>query len=466
MDREGANGINRRDFLKAAGAAGLTVNLFTGSVKGANDRIAMGFIGTGAQGMGNLRNALAARDLVRVTTVCDVYQPALERAVALVKTIDPSGPKATRDFRQVLADRSIDAVCITTPDHWHAIMTVEACKAGKDVYVEKPAFVYLDEGPKMVEAARKYNRVVQGGTMQRSMPTFLKAKEIVDRGILGRITWCKTWATSVANRDGYGNPPDSEPPADLDWDMWLGPARKVPFNENRWGVPKATWPTFRYFWDYAGGAMTDWGVHFVDPIHQFLGEPMPTAISAIGGRTWVKDNLETADTMSATFEYPDFMMTYELRQSSADKPYGLGGGSAIMGTEGMVTVTRQGCWFTPNDASTSRPIAMVLPRTTPAVPPRKGAPLPPGPPSPPSIGKVPKEPSVHWQNFFDCVRSRQKPTSDIENLVKSSAVCILANVSMRAKTRLDFDPKTFKVAQPAASTFTGIDYRAPWKLEV
>ncbi len=470
MDHNESKGtMDRRDFLKAAGAAGMTANLFTRRLHGANDRIALGFIGTGAQGIGNLRNALAAQDQAQVVAVCDVYEPALEKASLAVSARYGSDPKKVRDFREIIADKSIDAICISTPDHWHALMTVEACKAGKDVYVEKPAFVYLDEGPKMVEAARKYNRVVQGGTMQRSMPTFLKAKEIVDSGVLGQITWCKTWACSRAKQEGFGNPADGDPPPGLDWDMWLGPAPKVPFNENRWGVTKATFPTFRYFWDYAGGAMTDWGVHFIDPIHQCLGEPMPNAITALGGKFWVKDNTETADTMTAVFQYPGFMMTYELRQSCATPMFGQGGATGIMGTEGMVVLTRSGCWLNPTKGSQVEPVEFIVGRPEgasrkPAAAGEGGQPSQVQKPAAPAPERRPV--SDHWVNFLDCVRTRQKPVSDIENLVRSSAVCVLGNVSMRAKTRLDFDEKTFAVRQSEARQFTKFNYRAPWKLEV
>jgi predicted dehydrogenase len=463
MKQEGFKStIDRRDFIRAAGAAGLTASLFTRNLRGANDRIALAFIGTGAQGIGNLTNALAARDEAQVVTVCDVYQPALEKAGATVRAEYGSDPKMVKDFREILSDKSVDAVCISTPDHWHALMSVEACKAGKDVYVEKPAFVYLDEGPKMVEAARKYNRVVQGGTMQRSMPTFLKAKEIITSGVLGTITWCKTWSASLSKQEGYGKPADSEPPPGLDWDMWLGPARKVPFNENRWGVTKARFPIFRYFWDYAGGAMTDWGVHYIDPIHQCLGEPMPHAITSLGGRWWVKDNLETADTMTADFEYPNFMMTYELRQSCATPMFSQGGGTAFLGTEGILVVTRSGCWLTPNKGSKVEPVEFTVgrpPATSRGVAGASGG-------AQTSAQPERRRVSDHWKNFLDCVKSRQKPTSDIENLVRSSAVCILGNVSMRAKTRLDFDEKKFAVRQSEPQAFTRYHYRAPWKLEV
>src|SRR5215469_12947734 len=176
------NAIPRRDVLSTAAAA-LTTSLFTGNVRGANDRIAVGFIGLGAMGSSNLGFAMQAPE-VEPAALCDVYQPHLERAVAAAKMKNFS-PKAVRDFREILADKSLDAVCISTPDHWHAYMMIEACKAGKDVYVEKPACVYVEEGALMVQAARKYNRVVQAGTMQRSSGYFLKAAELVKEGAVG-----------------------------------------------------------------------------------------------------------------------------------------------------------------------------------------------------------------------------------------------------------------------------------------
>ena len=212
---------DRRDFLKSAGAAALTTSLFTGKVRGANDKIAAAFIGMGKMGRANLHIAMGQENLVPVA-VCDVFQRNLDWAVRDSK----NQAKPYRDFREVLADKSIDVVCISTPDHWHAYMTVEACKAGKDVYVEKPICVVVDEGVKMVEAARKYKRVVQAGTMQRSALHFKKAVDIVRSGALGQITFVRTWNYGNEPQEGYGNPPDTEPPSTLDWDMWLGPAPK------------------------------------------------------------------------------------------------------------------------------------------------------------------------------------------------------------------------------------------------
>src|SRR6202163_4158457 len=178
---------DRRDFLKSAGAA-LTTSLFTGSLRGANDKINAAFIGMGKMGRSNLSFAMKQENLMPVA-VCDVFQRNLDWAVQGSK----NQAKPYRDFREVLADKSIDVVCISTPDHWHAYMTVEACKAGKDVYVEKPICVVVDEGVKMVEAARKYRRVVQAGTMQRSAVHFQQAAEIVRSGQLGEVAFVRTW---------------------------------------------------------------------------------------------------------------------------------------------------------------------------------------------------------------------------------------------------------------------------------
>ena len=240
---------DRRNFLKAAA---LTTSLFTGNVKGANDRLSVGFIGMGKMGRANLNFAMKQENVV-VPAVCDVFERNLNMAVDYTRAHAPRPARAVKDFREILADKSIDAVCIATPDHWHAYMEVEACKAGKDVYVEKPVSVTIDEGKKMVLAARKYNRVVQAGTMQRSALHFDKAAAMVRDGQLGQITFVRTWNYGHAMPEGYGNPPDSEPPATLDWNTWLGPAPYHAYNANRFGVdPKDKYfSTFRWFFDYA-----------------------------------------------------------------------------------------------------------------------------------------------------------------------------------------------------------------------
>jgi predicted dehydrogenase len=434
---------DRRRFLKVASAAGLTTNLFTGQLRGANDRVAVGYIGLGQMGQGNLKYSMEAG--FQPAALCDVYQPHLEKAEAIARQAGHQ-VKSVKDFREVISDNSIDAICISAPDHWHPYMTVEACKAGKDVYVEKPACVYVEEGQKMIAAARKYNRVVQGGTMQRSGGYFKKAAEVVSSGTLGDVTFVHTWQAGNAKKEGWGNPPDTEPPAGLDWDLWLGPAPKVPYNLNRFGVAPNRWSTFRYFWDYAGGAMTDWGVHLIDPVHQcFDDKVMPQAISSHGGKYYVEDNVDTPDTLLATFEYPQWLLTYESRTTNPMPMFGHGAGTSIHGSDATLIVNRSGVWVVPNKKESAvEPVTLT----------RENA-------KEMSVMNVP-----HWQNFLDCIKTRQRPTSDIENCVKSSVVCILGNIAYRTKLRLNWDAQNWTVQEKEAKPYLKANYRKPWKLEI
>jgi len=429
----------RRDFLKTAAGAAFTSSLFTGNLRGANDRIAIAFIGCGAMGSSNIGYCAQVPGF-EIVAVCDVYQPTLGKAQAQAQKLGFSGVKAVHDFREILADKSIDAVSIATPDHWHAYIAVEACKAGKDVWVEKPACVYVDEGRKMLEAARKYNRVVQAGTMQRSGGFFQKAREIVKRGDLGEITFCPTFQAGLTKKEGYGNPPDSDPPPGLDWDLWVGPAPLRRFNANRWGVKTAHFPTFRYFWDYAGGAMTDWGVHLLDITQFVFDEAMPSSVSAQGGKFYVTDNTETPDTMLATFRYPGFIASYESRTANNYPVYDNTYGTAFHGTEATLLVNRGGVFLFPT---------------------QKGA-------APTVINDKSLSPmnEPHWQNFQECIRTRQKPTSDIETCVRSTATCLLANLAMRHSATLTWDDQSFTVKQPDFAPYLQENYRAPWRLTV
>lgn len=437
-----------RRQVTAAATTLFTTNLFTGNVKGANDKVALGFIGLGAMGSGNLNYAMRVPGF-QPAALCDVYEPHLERAVAAAKkggyTIE-----GKRDFRQLLADKSLDAVCISTPDHWHAYMMIEACKAGKDVYVEKPASVYVEEGQKMVQAARKYKRIVQAGTMQRSGGFFLKAKEIVKSGVLGEVTFVHTFQSGMTEKKGFVPKPDDpgKQPTDLNWDMWLGPAPKAEFDPVKWGVKVSTFPTFRYFWDYAGGAMTDWGVHLIDPLHQCFDEIMPTSIVALGEKFYVTDTRDTPDTMLATFQYPKFLSSYESRTANPLPAFGLnqGAGTLIHGSEASLLVNRSGCWLIPNNPKSEKIKAETWDRQS-------------HPDMAPT--NVP-----HWENWLACIKSREAPRSEIETCVRSSTTCILANLSMRFKTRIDWDEKNWTVKQKEVVPHLKPKYRAPWKLEV
>ncbi len=433
----------RRDFLKTTGAA-LTTQIFTGAVKGANDRVSAAFIGMGRMGMSNLSVAMQQPNL-EVVAVCDVYQPHLEIAAATTARGphgEPNFRKPARsisDFREILHDKSIDVVCIATPDHWHPYMTVEACKNGKDVYVEKPICVAVEEGRKMVQAARKYQRVVQAGTMQRSGTHFQKACDIVRSGQLGKVTFVRTWNYSNMPEEGIGNPPDGAPVAGLDWEMWLGPAPEHAFNANRFGVDPKAFSHFRWFWDYAGGMMTDWGIHLLDIVQMAFDEAAPSAITSIGTKYYIKDNRDTPDTLQVTYEYPGFIATYENRLGNANSMMNQGYGILFHGSKGTMFVDRNRYQIYPEPRSSLEAA---------------------------TVKSSNNSNMAHWANFLECVKTREKPISDIEIGHRSTTTALLGNVALRSKLRIDWDSKAETTAQKEARKYLHREYRKPWKLEV
>ena len=227
---------------------------------------------------------------------------------------------------------------------------MEACKAGKDVYVEKPICVAVEEGQKMVAAARANSRIMQVGLWQRSNLHFQKAVELVQSGVLGKVSFVRTWNYGNQYPNGSGSPPDSDPPAGLDWDFWLGPAPKVPYNFTRFGVAPNRWSTFRYFYDYANGWPGDWGVHLMDIVQWAMKVEGPSGITAIGTKRFIKDNTDIPDTLQITWEYPNFVATYESRlcntHSSSHHSYGI----EFHGTDATMFLDRGGFEVFPEPA--------------------------------------------------------------------------------------------------------------------
>jgi predicted dehydrogenase len=237
---------------------------------------------------------------------------------------------------------------------------------------------------------------------------------------------------------GIGNPPEARPPAGLDWDLWLGPAPERNFQPNRFGVYPNAYSYFRFFWDYAGGILTDSGIHMVDIAHMAFGDPMPSSIAAVGGKLWLRDDSETPDTMMVAYEYPGFLCSWEHRVNNTENS------SRVMsvtfhGTRGTLYVDRGMYKLTPEKDSGLEPMEM-----------KRG---------------VDGHP-MHWANFIDCVRTRKKPNSDIETCVRSTTACLLGNVSLRSKLRLEWADQSKTVGQREAAPYLHREYRAPWKLEV
>ena len=443
--------INRRDFMKRAGfstvTAGLAASAASGPAKGVppSDKVRVGLIGAGRQGGGDM-NAFKHEPEVDIVAVCDVYQPHLEKA----RQAAGEQAKPYKDFRAILDDKSIDAVIIGTPDHWHPLQTILACQAGKDVYVEKPISVTLEEGKHMVEAARKYNRVVQVGTQQRSGIHFQKAVQLVQDGFIGKVSFVRTWNYANDYPTGIGNPPDSDPPADLDWNLWLGPAPKVPFNQNRFGVGDR-WSTFRYFWDYAGGFMTDWGIHLLDIVQWAMKVDGPNVITASGGKFYIQDNADTPDTLQVTYEYPGFIATYENRWDNGNSMYGHGYGIEFHGTEGTLFLDRGGFQVFPEKRRRADRRDKEIGLTASM-----------------QMDSINNEHGDHVRNFLDCVKSRKRPISDIEIGHRSTSTCLLGNVAYRSKERVTWDVANQRPVERSAELrkLLARDYRAPWKLVV
>jgi predicted dehydrogenase len=438
--------INRRDFIKraAVGSAGISLAMSgagTGGVLGANDRIRLGLIGCGRQGVSNMQYFM--KQGVEVAAVCDVYEPNLQRGLGAAG----GKAKALKDLRQVLDDKEIDVVILATPDHWHALPCVMACQAGKDVYVEKPICVAVEEGKKMVEAARKYKRVVQVGLWQRSNLHFQKAAQLVQDGLLGKVSFVRTWNYSNIYPEGIGNPPDCDPPAGLDWDMWLGPAPKAPFNWNRFGVGER-WSTFRYFYDYANGWPGDWGVHLLDIVQWAMRVDGPQTITAAGRKFYLKDNSDTPDTLHITLEYPDFVASYENRLCNESAMYKHGYGIEFHGTDGTMFVDRGGFQVFPEGQEVEgKRVA-------------KTAEM--------KMERVDDGLANHAANLLECMKTRKLPQSDIEFGHRSTSTCLLGNVALRSKERLEWDVASQRLSKgsPAAQKLLSREYRPPWKLVV
>jgi predicted dehydrogenase len=441
--------VCRRDFLRTSTLAALAgtglrpgqafAQASPGSTVSANDKVTVGFIGTGRMGQSNLKTFMKHPE-VEVAAVCDVYGPNLDAAAKIAG----ASAKALKDFRQLLEMKEIQAVVVGSPDHWHPLHTVLACQAGKDVYVEKPISVYLEEGRLMVEAARRYKRIVQVGTQQRSGLHFQKAVELVRNGHIGKVSFIRTWNYGNSFPEGIGNPPDGDPPPDLDWDLWLGPAPKVPFNASRFGVHPERFSSFRWFWHYAGGMMTDWGVHLLDIVQWAMDVDGPSEISAQGGKLYLQDNRETPDTLQVTYQYPGFVCVYENRECNGARLDGHGYGICFHGSLGTLFLDRAGFEIIPEKTSKGVNRCESLAEKS-----------------------SNNHNFAHSRNFLDCLKSRQLPICDIEIGHRSTSVAQLGNIAYRTRSHLLWNPSTeeFKGNKRASKLLSG-KYRKPWKLAV
>lgn len=428
--------LSRRAFVKrtASSLAGLsTISLLAKSVRGANDKIHVAAIGVRSQGTTMARSFIKT-GRAEITAVCDVDRKILDKQTNEIESLQKRRPRTYTDFRHVLDDKDVDAVIVATPDHWHAIMTICACEVGKDVYLEKPCAHNVRECRLIAKAARKYKRIVQHGTMQRSGAHFQQAREYVRSGKLGKIGLIRCY--SILGRKSIGHKPNTQPPSYLDYDFWLGPAPQKPYNENRVHY------NWRFMWDYGTGDMGNWGVHWLDIPLWTLDLGWPDAVLCSAGKFIYDDDKETPDTQVTLYEYPGLTLVWELRMWSKYPNEGgiddSGTGTTFYGDEQMLNITRGGWKAFSKDGK--KPIA-------------EGH---------PSEDKF----LVHANDFIDSMVSRKAPIADIASGHISAAVSILGNVAYLAGEKIRYDFQNDRLDKSEKDYLLTRTYRKKWSLPV
>jgi predicted dehydrogenase len=423
--------VTRRSFLQSGLAGGAFLGLPTSVYRAAlgadgekpSERVRIASIGLGGQGKGNMKAAIK-----NVVAVCDVDSSHLSSAAADLEKAGTK-PVAVGDYRKLLDSKEIDAVLISTPDHWHALTTIHACQAGKDVYCEKPLSLFVTEGRAMVKTARDTKRIVQTGSQQRSNRGFRTACELVRNGAIGAI---KTVKVGLPGPNFQGPPvPDGKPPANLDYESWLGPAPQRPYNLKR------THYLFRFFWDYSGGQQTNFGAHDLDIAQWGLGMDDSGPVSVEGSATFNQDKwFETPETAKQKFTYANGVVL--LCSLGAG---GYPGGSTFEGEKGTIHVNRSGLTMTLGGQKVADPYKLPTGETKLYV---SGS---------------------HHGNWLECIKTRKLPICDVEIGHRSATVCHLGNIALRIGRKLTWDPvgETI-VGDPDAAAMLNRPYRQPWKL--
>ncbi len=453
----------RREFVKTSAVAATALagapTILRAQKK--NDTIRMGFIGVGNRGS-QLMNMFRQNDDVQIAALCDVYAPFVNRDRGQVhaKMLDSVGDrvpaldeelppyKKYSDFRKLLDDPDIDAVCIATPDHWHALQTIMACQAGKDVYVEKPLTMTIREGRDMVKVAEANNRIVGVGLNRRGSTVYKHAVDLVQQGNIGQVSLA--FAARVSNMfpNGIGMYPAVDPPSDLDWDMWLGPRAYRPFQFNI--APYK----FRWWSDYSS-QMGNWGVHYIDCIRWMLNKQAPIAVTAQGSRKLIQDDADIPDTMEVVFEFDDGAMLKFSIHEACSGTIVPGGEVELRGTKGNLIVGERSYKISP-----ARP-GQFQEWTIPEIAEEK------------SVGELLGDPEAREnttanliRNFIDCVKSRNTPWCPLEEGHRSTTFAHLANIALARGKRLKWDAEQERFTNDdKANSMLHYDYRQPWKLE-
>ncbi len=430
----------RRQFLgkTTAGTAALAWaggQLYAAGAEGSPgpaETVNLGLIGCGGRG-GQLADSFYRKPGNRIVAVCDVDS---ERMGQARERLGGEKVQMYSEFRKMLESKDVDAVIVATPGHWHVVPTIQACQAGKDVYVEKPLGTTIGEGRAAVDAARKYNRIVQIGTQQRSTEHYQRAAEIVQSGRLGEISEVKVWDYQFFY-PGFGSPANCDPPPQLDWDMWVGPSPDVPYNPNRFR-------NHYWFFDYGGAWQLDWAVHHYDIVHWFMGVDQPVAAMAMGGNMCFEDsNTEWPDTLSGVLEYgpgpvakKGFLMQYTFRGGCRREHRCHA--KCFFGSDASMIIDRGGYTITPEANSKTEKEHFRV------------------------VGS-----SNHLENFLESVRNHKVPFADVEVGHYSSNPGHLLNIAWRVGRKIKWDGVNEQVPDdPTANALVTKQYRAPWSLEI
>jgi predicted dehydrogenase len=427
--------ISRRQFHRTAvaGMAASSVALQLKSARaetGPNDRIRLGAIGYGGRGTGDLA-AFLDQPGVDCAVVCDVDERHLAKAVDHVANQGGKKPDAVKDFRRVVERNDLDAVLVATPDHWHALPTIYACQTGKDVYVEKPLARTIDECGAIVHAAHENKRVVQMGTQWRSEQHYQDVVNYVQSGKLGKIRSIRGWSYKTWD---IKSQPDGPIPKGVDYDMWLGPSPERSFNPNRFHK------NFRWYWDYAGGLMTDLGVHVINLCQWATGLENPSRISSMGGTRVLDGIIEAPDTQTAIYEFPEYTFTWEHQLHGTIGPHKGQSGACFSGSNGSLIVSQSGWEVVPDRAEKGAIEAEAHKSGTDGRP-------------------------AHVANFLSCMKSRKEPVSNPVVGKHVTTLAHLGSIAARTGTEVVWDPESDSITNnPVADAFVGEPYRSPWKL--
>ena len=386
--------VPRRAFLRGVTAA---TALSYSRVFGANDRVQLGLIGCGERGRSDMGKFIKAGN-TDVAALCDIYGEQIDRAKK-----DAPNARSFTDHRELLALKDVDVVLIAVPDHWHAVLATDALNAGKDVYVEKPLTLKIEEGPGIVKAARLNKRICQVGMQQRSGKHYLEAKRLyMDTGKLGKVTLARTWWHGNSYHLRKAPASLQTQPANLDWAHFLGPLKWRDWD------PQQYW-NWRAYLDFGGGQVTDLFTHWIDVVHMFMGQDNPIAASGVGGVYNYKDGRTAPDTINVLLEYPSqFTATFEATLA----PGATGAAQEFCGTEGRLWIDRTRYEFHPTGRN-----------------------------APATVVQASSDLDLdHVQNFLECVRSRQLPNGDVLIGHRSAQASHLGNLSYMQKRRIDFDP--------------------------